>query len=371
MQLSLMRWNWQQPDWPEWRYEHDALVAQEQRFLLKAGQTTGAWSHLAKEDRTSISVEIITAEAMKTSEIEGVYLDRASVQSSVPCAFGLSAERRQGVAESGVADLLTDGFRTWQAPLDEENLFRWNKMVCRGRDDLRDLGGWRQGGNPMRVVSGPFEKPRVHYKAPPAARMTAEMVRFIEWFNASAPNGPAPMAAVARAGIAHLYFVSIHPFEDGNGRIARTLCEKVLAQAIGHPSLAALFVQIEKVRKIYYEKLEANNKSMHVAGWLTWFADIVLEAQAYSGSLINHLICKARLMDRLRNLINARQTKALLRMFEAGPVGFCGGRSAVKYMRITGASPATARRDLGELVGLGALVRTGERKGTRYWLAGR
>ena len=198
--------------------------------------------------------------------------------------------------------------------------------------------------------------------------MPEEMARFIAWFNATGPDGADPTPALARAGLAHLYFVSIHPYEDGNGRIARTLGEKALAQAIGHPSLVALSVRIEKSRAEYYRRLEAGNKTLDATAWLEWFAGIVLESQSWTLDLIDRLILKSRTMDRLRDRINERQTRALLRMFDAGPEGFEGGMSASNYMRITDASPATARRDLAALVRFGALTRTGERKGTRYWL---
>ena len=363
-----MRWNWQRADWPDWDHDREVLAAKEERFLLGAGRLIGVWSHLADEDRAVASVDIVTAEAMKTSAIEGEYLDRASVQSSVRHAFGMSAVRRRGAAESGIADLLTDAFETWNEALGEDALHRWHRMVCRGRDDLSDIGRWRRGGDPMQIVSGPVHRPRVHFEAPPADRIPAEMARFVAWFNATGPGAAKPTPALARSGLAHLYFVSVHPYEDGNGRIARALGEKALAQAIGHPSLVALSVPIETSRGAYYRQLEAANRTLDATAWLDWFAGVVLEAQSWTLDLIEHLILKSRTMDRLRDRINERQTKALLRMIDAGPEGFEGGMSASNYMRITDASPATARRDLTALVGLGVLTRTGERKGTRYWL---
>lgn len=192
---------------------------------------------------------------------------------------------------------------------------------------------------------------------------------FIEWFNVTAPGGKQGLPAMTRAGITHLWFVSIHPFEDGNGRIARALSEKALAQGAGGPSLAALATRIEGQRNAYYEALEVNNKHMEITPWLKWFAETVLASQKWSGRMVEHLIAKTRLMDRLREQLNDRQARALLRMFEAGPDGFVGGMSAHNYITITGTSTATARRDLAGLVELDALTRTGEKRGTRYWLA--
>ena len=168
------------------------LPGREDRFLLGAGRPIEVWSHLADEDRTVASVDIVTAEAMKTSEIEGEYLDRASVRSSVRHAFGLSSVRRRGAAESGIADLLIDAFATWKEPLDEDALHRWHRMVCRGRDDLFDIGRWRRGGDPMQFVSGPVNRPRMHFEAPPAERMPDEMARFVARFDATGPGGANP-----------------------------------------------------------------------------------------------------------------------------------------------------------------------------------
>ncbi|SMX51163.1 Fic family protein [Actibacterium lipolyticum] len=363
-----MTWNWQTPDWPKWQYDPQALAAQERQFLLNAGQLIGAWSHLAGPEQQATKVEMLTQEAMQTSAIEGEMLDRASVQSSMRRQFGLSADRRAGAAESGIAELLADGFRNWNTPLDAGMLFDWHRMVCRGRGDLADIGAWRSGGDPMQVVSGPYQRPVVHFEAPPADEMPGQMAQFITWFNDAGADGANHIPALTRAGLAHLYFVSVHPFEDGNGRIARALSEKALAQAVGQPSLTALSVQIERTRRAYYDVLETNNKQMDVTPWLIWFGETVLAAQGLSQRMIDHLIFKAHLMEALRDQLNPRQTKALLRMFDAGPDGFTGGMSAANYITITDASPATARRDLAELVTLGALTRTGEKKGTRYWL---
>lgn len=357
-----MIWNWQQDDWPDWRWDSTELAAREGQFLRRAGRLSGVAEHLAPGDRDAARVSILTDEAMRSSAIEGEVLDRASVQSSVQRAFGMTADRRSGPAESGIAALVTEVFAGWQQPLSEALLFDWHRMVCRGRDDLTDLGRWRGQEDPMQVVSGPFQRPRVHFEAPPATVMQSEMARLIDWFNET------QMPPLTRAGLAHLWFVSVHPFEDGNGRIARALSEMALAQAAGGPSLAALSRQIEQGRGAYYDQLERHNKSMEITGWLTWFADTVLDAQDWSARMMGHLILKTRVMDRLRGVINARQERVLIRMFDAGPEGFTGGLSAKNYMTITDASPATARRDLGELVEIGALTRTGERKGTRYWL---
>lgn len=195
------------------------------------------------------------------------------------------------------------------------------------------------------------------------------MDRFCQWFNDTAPTGSVALPALVRAGLAHLYFESIHPFEDGNGRIGRAIAEKALAQGTGQPSLSALSLVIERRRREYYRQLELANKSPAVDPWLDWFANIALAAQDHTLRWVEFVIAKTRLPDRLRGRLNARQEKAFLRLLREGPDGFAGGLSAGNYQSITGAPPATARRDLAELVARGALRRSGQQRGTRYWLA--
>lgn len=357
-----MNWNWQHPDWPNWSFDPARLADQERQFLLGSGRLMGAWQHLGNADKDQLKFDLLSDEAMKTSEIEGEFLDRASVQSSVRRQFGLTVDRKSGPAENGIAELMVSCFNSFGEVLTNDMMFQWHRLVCAGRTDLDVIGGYRTHKAPMQVVSGPLQKPVVHFEAPPSDRMAAEMTRFLTWFETC--NLP----ALTKAGLAHLYFVTIHPFEDGNGRIARALSEKALAQALGQPSLLALSRQIEAQRKGYYEALHASNTSLEATDWLVWFAKTALDAQSYSIAMIDHLIAKTKMMDRLRGQLNPRQEKALIRMYEAGPDGFLGGLSAKNYISITDTSVPTATRDLGDLVAKGALTRTGERKATRYWL---
>jgi Fic family protein len=199
--------------------------------------------------------------------------------------------------------------------------------------------------------------------------MCRAKARFVEWFNRTAPEGGDPLPAVTRAGIAHLFFVSIHPFEDGNGRIGRAIAEKALAQTLGQPTLTALATTILARRKAYYAALEAANQSNEITPWLSWFSAITIEAQQRTVAWVDFLTGKTRLLDQLRGRLNERQEKALLRMLREGPEGFKGGLSAGNYATITGASPATTTRDLTDLVAKGAMVRHGELRHARYHVA--
>jgi Fic family protein len=365
-----MTWNWQKPDWPDFKWAHSRIAASEEKFLLGAGVAIGTIKHLGNDERNQLMVELMSGEAVTTSAIEGEVLNRASVQSSILRQLGLASpdKRRVLPGEQGIAEMMVNLYRSFSQPLSDELLFDWHRMVTNGRNDLRDIGRYRTSPEPMQVVSGPIGAPKVHFEAPPSKRVPAEMKRFISWFNSTAPDGKEPLPAVTRAGTAHLYFESIHPFEDGNGRIGRAIAEKAMAQSFGQPVLISLATTILAHQKRYYEALERANRRSDITEWLVWFAEIALEAQHRSIEFVEFVIAKTKLLDRLRGQINERQQKALLRMFHEGPAGFKGGLSAGNYATITGASPATTTRDLADLVDKGALVRSGERRHARYLL---
>jgi len=364
-----MMWNWQQPDWPDFSYDQSRIDESEKQLLLGAGLLFGAFKHLDEEDKRQLTIELISNEALKTSEIEGEYLDRDSLQSSIRRQFGLITDNRKiSPAEQGISEVMVDLYRGFGAPLSHALLFEWHKMLTNGRHDLNDIGQYRTHLEPMQIVSGAIYAPKVHFEAPPSSQMMPEMERFIAWFNDTAPKGKTPLPALLRAGIAHLYFVSIHPFEDGNGRIGRAIAEKALAQCLGQPTLIAIAYTIERNKKAYYSALERANKQNEITAWLIYFAALVINAQSYTQSWIEFLINKAKLYDRLRGQLNPRQEKVLARMFREGPDGFKGGLSAEKYINITGAPRATTTRNLQDLVCKGALIRKGERKHARYLL---
>lgn len=364
-----MKWNWQKPDWPNFTYKTDDLERAEQDLLHSSGVLFGAYKHLAGEDRDRLKVELISSEALKTSEIEGEYLDRDSLQSSIRRHFGLQADgRKVPPAERGIADLMVDLYNSYNDALDHDTLYRWHRMLTNGRTDLKDMGCYRTGEEPMQVVSGLLHDPNVHFEAPPANRIKKEMDAFIKWFNRTAPGKKDVLPTVTRAGIAHLYFECIHPFEDGNGRIGRALSEKVLAQGLRQPTLIALSTVINQNKKAYYDALEYANKKNEITRWLEYFSGAVLGALKFTQSYIEFLIDKTKLFERLQGELNPRQEKCILRMFEEGPEGFTGGLSAENYIRITKATRPTATRDLADLVSKGALIKTGELRHTRYHL---
>lgn len=364
-----MTWNWEQPDWPDFSYESRVLATLEQRFLLQSGEFVGAFKHVGPDDQETLKIDLISEEAVKTSEIEGEILNRDSVQSSLRHQLGLGAEK-PGIdpAERGISEMMIDLYRNFAKPLDDATMFAWHKLLLSGDRKINVIGDYRTHEDPMQVVSGADYKRIVHFEAPPSSRMSGEMSRFITWFNDTAPGGKTPLPALTRAGLAHLYFVCIHPFEDGNGRIGRALAEKSLAQNLGAPSLIALAYTIERKRKDYYAALERNNKDMEITGWLTYFADTILEAQRNTIKRVDFFVAKAKFYETFRGLLNERQDRVIARMFKEGIDGFKGGLSAENYITITKTSRATATRDLQDLVEKGALTKTGELRHTRYAL---
>ncbi|UVV70764.1 Fic family protein [Brucella anthropi] len=364
-----MPWNWTQPDWPNFRYDAAALHSLEQQFLLSSGEVIGAVRHIHPNERDLLRIELLSDEAIKTSAIEGETLDRLSVQSSLRKQLGLATDRRAlQPREYGIAEMIIDVYGSYASPLDDATLFRWHQMLLAGNRHLETIGAYRTHTDAMQIVSGQLDRPTIHFEAPPSVQVPAEMHRFISWFNETAPNGSSPLPALTRAALSHLWFESIHPFKDGNGRLGRALAEKALAQSLGQPSLIMLSFTIEQQRRAYYDQLEIHQRTLDVTEWLVWFSQTVLTAQQTTLDRVAFYIAKAHFYDRFRGAFNPRQEKVIARLFEAGPDGFIGGLSADNYLAITKTSRATATRDLQDLVDKGALTRSGQLRFTRYAL---
>ncbi len=363
------QWNWQQEDWPEFRFDSSALEPLEAQFLRQSGEFVGAIRHVGDDDKQQLTIQLLSDEALNTSEIEGEILNRDSLQSSIRRNFGLITDnRRIPPAEQGIAQMMVELYRQFDTPLSRDLLFHWHGMLMNGKRDLRDIGRYRTDENAMQVVSGPLHAPKVHFEAPPSKSVPEEMMCFEQWFTRTAPTGKSPLPILTRAGIAHLYFVCIHPFEDGNGRIGRAIAEKSVSEGLGQPTLIAISQTINRARKSYYQMLEASNRQNEITEWLVYFAKTILDAQSQAQSMVDFIIAKTKFYDRLRGQFNERQDKAIARMMREGPEGFKGGLSAENFIRITGTSRATATRDLHDLVEKKALIRLGSLKGTRYHL---
>ena len=363
-------WNWMLKDWPQFSYDAKALEALEYQFTENSGTVFGVLKHVQEESQDNFLVEVLSDEAIKTSEIEGEYLNRDSVQSSIKKNLGLAVEKRKiPPAEYGISEMMVDLYLNYDKTLTHEQLFSWHKMITNGRRDIKDIGCYRTHEDPMQVVSGRLDLPKVHFEAPPSKIVPDEMERFIHWFNHTHQNDSnQKLRPLAKAGIAHLYFVCIHPFEDGNGRIGRAIAEKSIAQSTSRPSLISLSSTIDANKKSYYALLEKSNTTLEITDWLVYFSNTILDAQEYTLKRIDFLIEKARFFDRFASHLNERQLKVVKRLFDAGYKGFKGGLSANNYQTIAKASASTATRDLQDLIHKQILVKTGTLKSTRYFL---
>lgn len=365
-------YNWQLPDWPNFRFDltsvHETLFS----IAEKMGLINGKLEHLNENLQTETMVNLMVEEAVKTSQIEGEYISRPDIRSSIKNKLGLNEAfvRVHDKRAQGIAELMLDVRNTFKRPITEDKLFDWHLMLLSGsfNPNMR-VGCWRIDEEPMQIVSGHHGKWIVHYEAPPSREVPKEMKRFIHWFNNTVPGKPKAIKfAPVRAAIAHLYFESIHPFEDGNGRIGRAIAEKALSQGFGYPVLLSLSQAIEAEKKTYYAALNAASKSNEITDWIKYFAHVILSAQIEVETQINFILKKSVFFDNFKDVLNTRQLKVVQRMMKAGIEGFEGGMSAKKYMVITASSKATATRDLQEMVAMKALRQIGSGRNVRYEL---
>lgn len=355
-----MRYNWQHEDWPNFTYTiSDDLQNLIYRYGLLASRLSGKLSQTINETKNDAVIDLMVSEAIKTSAIEGEHFDDADVRSSIRSQLGLSTnpKRIKDEKAESLAKLMIDARQTFHAPLSEQMLFEWHKLIISDpfAQKRMPVGQWRT--EIVQIVSGAIGAERIHFEAPPPESVPKEMTAFIAWFNTTNPtNGSTKISGPLRSALAHLYFESIHPFADGNGRIGRTLSEKALSQDLGSPVLLSLSNTIHAKRKKYYQELSfASTDGMDVTQWITYFVDVICLAQSDAEQKITHVLYKTNFFDKYDATFNDRQRKVIKKMFDAGPSGFKGGISARKYMTITGCSKATATRDLSDLLHKGCI----------------
>ena len=349
---------WQAGDWPNWRFDLAALAGPLAEASRAQGVLTGRLADAGMALRDQANLAALTEDAVKTSEIEGETLDVASVQSSIARRLGVDigalvpADRHV----EGVVEMVIDATANCDAPVARERLFGWHAALFpTGYSGLSRLkvAAWRDDASgPMQVVSGPIGRQRVHFEAPPADRLEAETRRFLDWL-----NGPSNEPPLLKAGLGHLWFVTLHPFDDGNGRIARAIGDLLLARADGGPQrFYSLSAQIQRERKAYYDILERTQKrSMDVTEWLAWFLDVLHRAVDQAQSTLDAVLAKTRFWRRWATMpLNERQVKLLNRLLD----GFEGKLTSSKWAAIARCSPDTALRDINDLLARGVLRKT-------------
>ncbi|MGE3610459.1 MAG: Fic family protein [Bacteriovoracaceae bacterium] len=351
----MKKYIWQQKNWPEFKWDLSALV----KDLAKARKMQGMLLGQAKFLQLKEQAEILVEESLSTSAIEGEKLDRDGVRSSVARRLGLPSaglpEPKRNV--DGVVEVLIDATKNHEGKLTDKRLFGWHAALFpTGYSGINKIttGKWRIGEEPMEVVSGKLGESIVHYVAPPSIKMKQEMKLFLEWWNLSPEN----LDGLIRAGIAHLWFVTIHPFDDGNGRVARAITDMALAQDENTGvRLYSLSAQIMKERKKYYQILEKTQKGTgDITEWLCFFLEMFTCSVESSGRLIEKTFKLEKVFKLLEEKgVNERQKKVLKKLLESFPDPFVGGLTNKKYVSMTGVSPETAKRDIKDLVDKGIL----------------
>jgi len=357
--------------WPEFSWDAEALADSLAAVRYKQGRHLGRMESLGFELQVEANLISLADEVVKSSAIEGERLDPDEVRSSIARQLGLDAAipPKPWRHIDGIVEMMLDATRNFEAPLSGERLFGWHAALFpTGRSGMQRIavGGWRDdAAGPMRVISGPIGKERIHLQAPEASRLDGEMALFIDWYNRGGKLDP-----VLKAAVAHLWFVTVHPFDDGNGRIARAIADMALARADGvKERFYSMSAQIEAERKEYYIQLEsAQRGSLDITAWLAWFLGCLGRSIDAAGTMLGAVLYKAQVWRRINEKpINERQRMVINRMLEHEWRGYV---TTSKYARLAKCSGDTALRDIHELVDRGILVRNeGSGRSTSYRLA--
>lgn len=365
----MMTYIHQRPDWPHFSWDTHALAKQLAAVRLRQGQLIGRMQALGFAQQEEAVLTTLTEEVLKSSEIEGEKLDKDAVRSSLARRLGMDAGALPSADRNveGVVEMMLDATQKFKAELTAERLFGWHaSLFPTGRSNLKKIavGAWRDtSAGPMQVVSGDYGRERVHYEAPTAEKLDAEMTAFLEWYNTEEKIDP-----IIKAAIAHLWFVTIHPFEDGNGRIARAIADMSLARSEGIPQrFYSMSAQIRSERKTYYDMLESTQKGdLNVTPWLEWFLGCLDRAFTGAETILAAVLEKADFWKRHATArINERQRDMLNRLLD----GLEGKLTSSKWAKIEKCSPDTALRDIQDLVDQGVLAKDeGGGRSTSYSL---
>jgi Fic family protein len=356
-------------DWPEFRWDEGRIARRLALVRHRQGRLIGRMEALGFELRAEAVLVTLTEDVLKSSEIEGEILDKKQVRSSIARRLGMEigALTQADRHVEGVVEMMLDATRGFQTPLTDERLFAWHAALFpTGRGGMTKIrvGAWRDDSSgPMQVVSGPIGRKRVRYEAPAASRLGAEMTAFLIWFNEDTPHDP-----VLKAALAHLWFVTIHPFEDGNGRIARAIADLALARSEqSSQRFYSMSAQIRAERNAYYDALEAAQKGdLEITAWLEWFLECLDRAIEGATQSLAAIIQKARFWEMFKaQPFNERQRKVINRLLD----GFEGRMTSSKWATLAKCSPDTALRDITDLLNRGILVREpGGGRSTHYAL---
>lgn len=361
-------YNWQLKDWRKFQYDETVFTGMALAFMAIAGQSLGYLKSLSNHEQAESIIALLVKEAIKTSSIEGEFISHADLISSIRKKLGYPtlSFRIKDKRSEGIATLLVKAREDFESDLTETVLFEWHQSLMLGNNSI-SIGQYRTHIEPMQVVSGFYGREEVHFEAPPSAKVPAEMHAFFEWFNATKPDGQSPISnLLIRAAIAHLYFETIHPFEDGNGRIGRVIAEKALAQGLKNPILMTLSTTIEADKTAYYAALKQAQRTNDLTNWIQYFGETIIKAQQDFLETIDFLVKKTAFFEKHTTQLNDTQRKVINRMLEEGEEGFKGGMNARKYQAIAQVSKATATRHLQDLVEKNILIAKNSGRSTNY-----
>ncbi|KAF3998686.1 Fic family protein [Glaciimonas immobilis] len=362
---------WQHSSWPAWEYDSEVISASLTQARLQQGKVLGKAQviDMSGDALTQVVNDIWVQEVLATAAIEGHKLDFDQVRSSVMRKLGMATAGPSPRHVDGLVDVMHDAIQNFSVPLDFDRLFRWQSALFPGGTSgiqRIEVGKFRTCQDPMQIVSGRPGKEVVHYRAPDSRQVPQEMAQFLAWF-----NKPSEIEGIVRAAITHLWFETIHPFEDGNGRVGRAIMDMAIAQdAQSAVRLYSMSRQLQENRTAYYDALKAaQTGNLDITPWIDWFAKQFALACIKSERIIDQALEKAAYWAKhVTHSFNARQRKALQKLLDAGDGGFLGGLTAEKYCKITGVSKATATRDLSHLLQQEALVVRGVGKATKYYI---
>lgn len=364
-------WIWQQPDWPNFTWQAQPLAPLLRACTQAQGRLLGMLGAVGSDTEAQSSLDALLQNIVTSSAIEGEQLNVGSVRPSLARRLGISEEGRVSARSEGLAELLLDATSAHQQPLDQQRLYRWHCWLFPSEDNLlacRLRVGTLRGEEPMQVVSGRLDRPTVHFEAPPRAGLEEQLADFLTWFESS--RNDAGLDPLLRAGIAHFWFVTLHPFDDGNGRLTRAITDMALAQGEQQAiRFYAMSASILDDRTGYYRILEASQKgSLEITAWLQWFLSTLLKSLEQALVRIDRVLAKARFWQAHRtDSLPPQQIKVLNRLLDGGEKGFETGISAAQYRSVAQVSKATATRHLSELLEKGYLRRLpGGGRSTRY-----
>lgn len=365
----MRQWIWQQPNWPGLTWDEAKLSPLLSRARKQQGHLLGAARLLDNTLSLEAQAQILVEDGFNTSAIEGEQMNLDSIRSSVARHLGLphAGLPRPSRSVDGLIEVLLDATRQYEVPLSVDRLSRWQAALFpTGQSGLFPVRtGALRGDEPMRVISGAAGHEKIHFEAPPQEGLEQQVEHFVLWFNAHSQQ----LDGLIRAGLAHLWFVTLHPFEDGNGRIARALTDLAICQDEQRPvRLFSLSAQIMRERNAYYDVLEKTQRGgLDVTPWLAWFLEQVSGACDNAEATVGKVLDKAKFWLSHQQLnLNERQRKVLNKLLDAGADGFEGGMNTRKYVSLTKASRATAYRELADLVGQGCLSASGAGRGASY-----